>query len=503
EAYYWLWGQYPAAGYYDHPPMVGWMSALFLGWAPGSELAARSAPIVLGAVSSLAIYAMVRDMFQGGRIAWRAAAICTITPMLNLNGVLIQPDNSLVLFAVLTWWLFWRASEQGVETGRPAGAAVWLCAGGAAGLTLLSKFHAWVLLPPLWGFLALSPRHRPLLRTPGPWLAAAAALAVVSPDLWWNARHEWVNYAFQWRRSGLGEVRFGLENVLLFALAPALMLSPLLYVAMLAAAWRGFGIWRRTGDSALLYLLCAGLPLPLFLGALSPFVSISAHWPAAGFIPLLALTVVHFEKNGSTRRRFYRASVAVCVATTVCAGVGPFLVRALPHSLSLPFRPELVNTGRLRREYVGWREIGTKAREMRDALERDSGTPTAIMADGWHLSSMLAFYSGQPREVFALEEGPAHNFAIWMSERGGLKGCNAVVVEKSKPQKHSPIGLKVRRRREQLQTQFERVEAAPSLIIHPDGSVSEFSGENITVPRLREFLIFRCYGFSGELAHDS
>jgi 4-amino-4-deoxy-L-arabinose transferase-like glycosyltransferase len=112
EPYHWLWGQYPAAGHYDHPPMVGWMSALFHGWAPGSELAPRSAPIVLGALSSLAIYAMVRDVSQSGKTAWRAAAICAITPMRNLNGVLIQPDNSLVLFVALAWWLFWRVAAR-------------------------------------------------------------------------------------------------------------------------------------------------------------------------------------------------------------------------------------------------------------------------------------------------------------------------------------------------------------------------------------------------------
>ena len=27
EAYYWLWGKYPAAGYFDHPPMVGIVSS--------------------------------------------------------------------------------------------------------------------------------------------------------------------------------------------------------------------------------------------------------------------------------------------------------------------------------------------------------------------------------------------------------------------------------------------------------------------------------------------
>ena len=30
EAYFVYWGVYPAFGYYDHPPMVGWILALLL-----------------------------------------------------------------------------------------------------------------------------------------------------------------------------------------------------------------------------------------------------------------------------------------------------------------------------------------------------------------------------------------------------------------------------------------------------------------------------------------
>src|SRR5687767_15204531 len=46
EAYYFLWGQYPAWGYFDHPPMVGWLtyvSSLFF----GGNLGARFLTLVL------------------------------------------------------------------------------------------------------------------------------------------------------------------------------------------------------------------------------------------------------------------------------------------------------------------------------------------------------------------------------------------------------------------------------------------------------------------------
>ena len=74
EAYYWLWGWHLAPGYFDHPPMVGWMSRLFVGWMTGSALIARTGPLVLGALTILAVYGFARELFGDARPAFRAAA---------------------------------------------------------------------------------------------------------------------------------------------------------------------------------------------------------------------------------------------------------------------------------------------------------------------------------------------------------------------------------------------------------------------------------------------
>ncbi|MCX7013096.1 MAG: glycosyltransferase family 39 protein [Candidatus Sumerlaeota bacterium] len=101
EAYYWCWGRHLAAGYYDHPPMVAWVAALFAGWVNGSELAARCGPIVLGALTTLVIFALAKELFPGGRTAWRAALLYALTPLFDLNAVILQPDNPLILFTTL------------------------------------------------------------------------------------------------------------------------------------------------------------------------------------------------------------------------------------------------------------------------------------------------------------------------------------------------------------------------------------------------------------------
>src|SRR5262245_44881665 len=102
EAYYWLWNWYPAAGYFDHPPMVGWLGLLLGGRIPGSPLAARFPAMVTGFLSSLVFYALARAMWPRSRVVLRAAVLFTMVPLVDLNAMFLSPDNGLVLFTTLT-----------------------------------------------------------------------------------------------------------------------------------------------------------------------------------------------------------------------------------------------------------------------------------------------------------------------------------------------------------------------------------------------------------------
>lgn len=491
EAYYWLWNWHPAAGYFDHPPMVAWVSLLLGGRILDSTLAARLQPIVLGFLSTLALFGFGRAMFPGGRVAFRAAALFAVTPIFDLSAMFLTPDNALVLFITLTWLTFWRAAE------RPGSLPRWTAAGVFAGLALLSKFHAWVLLPPLWMFLFVSPKHRAALRRPGPWLAVVVAIVVLSPNLIWNARHDWLNYAFQLERSDLPESRFEWGNVLAYLFGPLATLSPALYAAILIGLWRGWTRWRATGDSRRLFLLCAGLPLPLFLGLLTPLVTISPHWPAPAYGALIVLVVGLVEEGRIASwlpaPRFHRLAFGMAIPLTLLIHLAPVV------------GPRLPGGGIQKEKFFGWREIGELVNRHRDAmLADDPERDVVVMGHNWHLTSLLVFYSGLIDEGCPLNDEDLHNYRLWIEGRDGLRGASAVVVvEKDDPmEEHTRLRKKYDKYHRMLDPLFELVVEQPSLVVYEDGSTGEYYGVETDPPRLREFLIFRCKGFKGRFIEE-
>lgn len=496
EAYYWLWGKHLAPGYFDHPPMTGLIGALSFGWIEGVELAARSGAIILAVFTTLAVYVLCNDLFPGTRAGWRAALLYSLIPICDLNGMFFSPDNSLALFTVLTWLFFWRAAN------RPDSLPQWIAAGVFAGLSLLSKFHAWVLLPPLYLFLIISPAHRPALKRIGPWLAMIIALAVLSPNLIWNARNDWMNYAFQWQRSDLPEYEFESKNIPLYFLGPLGSLSPLVYIAMVWGTWRGLRIWWTRRDPAVLLLLCAGLPLVLFLGALSVLVTISLHWPGVGQLALILLAVGLMERGELFSPRYRTAMLIVAGAMTLLLHIAPFVFRFVPDRIQPPFDLKAIELAELKGEYLSWPEVGERIAAIH--AEMNAAAPTVLMAKNWHTASLLAFYSGRLHDTFVYTREDAHNYEIWRADRGGLVGHNVLVVmQKSDPEKqHADLVAKYDKYHRTLDLLFDRVVERPSIICYSDGSIEEYMGFDVSRPRRCEFMLFECYGYNGKLDED-
>lgn len=291
EAYFVVWGQQLAGGYYDHPPMVGWWLAALLPF--GNEtwwlrLPSLLLPFVLawGAWSLLRTPAAGAGGTDDGREERaRLAALLVLLQPADVWNVLITTDTPVVLFSMLSVLAYVRGLRHTHST--PAVSVPAILWHGLAGLLLgaafLGKYFAALLGFAFAAHMLFSRRDRGRFIL----LSVLTLCALLGPawNLWWNAGNCWSNILFNFynrnQRAG-----FSGQN-------PPLML---LSVAYLATPWLLVALWQartplverlRTDTLAETLAWLAGVPLVLFF-LLSFTKSVGLHWLLA-FIPLLAV----------------------------------------------------------------------------------------------------------------------------------------------------------------------------------------------------------------------
>lgn len=105
EAYFILWGRAPALGYYDHPPMVGWLLAPLAAVSDAPWLL-RLPAVLLPAAVALMAYGALRAWFGRDEDTARLAALAILLVPMNVWNVLITTDTPLVFFSAASLLVF-------------------------------------------------------------------------------------------------------------------------------------------------------------------------------------------------------------------------------------------------------------------------------------------------------------------------------------------------------------------------------------------------------------
>ena len=293
EAYYWTWSKENVLSFLDHPPMIAWFIRFGTAIFGDTNLGVRFAGILAMLVTQLLLADIVRRVTHD----FRAVALAVLMPEAALYyGLLmakVSPDIALIPFAVAMLWALVRLAESG--DGR-----WWLAAGVFAGLALLSKFTAVMLLPAVAAFMLVPSWRGRWLSSPYPWAAALIAVAVFSPVLFWNAGHDWASFRFQLvRATAIHEV--SLRTVgdfigLQFGLVGVILLPVVLSGASMTA-WRGY----RRGDAVAILLSTAVLVPFLYFFWKSLTLRIGDTWPMflwpAGFAAT-AINIAILRREG-------------------------------------------------------------------------------------------------------------------------------------------------------------------------------------------------------------
>ncbi|MDQ1487281.1 MAG: hypothetical protein QOJ62_2974, partial [Actinomycetota bacterium] len=189
ELYLFSMGRHLDAGSVDVAPLTPTVAHLVDLVAGPSLVALRATTAFAGALTVVVVALTAREL--GGRRygqigAALAAATCPL--LLGTNG-LFQP----VSFDQLVWTVVLLLVVRLLRTRD----AVWLIPlGGAVGVGIETKYTVLGLVAALVTVIAPSKRARTILRTRQVILAAAVALLVAAPNLWWQATHGWPSIAF-------------------------------------------------------------------------------------------------------------------------------------------------------------------------------------------------------------------------------------------------------------------------------------------------------------------
>ena len=284
EAYYHMFAERLAWGYFDHPPVTA-----LLVWAGerlfGGELGVRFFFTVLQPLYLWILWRLIRPADAGRRDAALFVVVSAATLMLQLYGFIAVPDGPLMF----TTALFLLTFKWFSENRRRA----WLWMGIAMALMAYSKYHGALVV-----LFALAANPRQLLR-PALYSSGAVALLLLVPHLVWQYEHDWASFAYH--LSGRNSV-FRPGYVVEF-LANVLVVFNPFFVPLYVQAWRK--VKPQTPVGRALKLLPVAFIVFFMLSSLRGYVQ--PQWVIVSCFGLVCVLFAYARRHPRTRRYVMRA----------------------------------------------------------------------------------------------------------------------------------------------------------------------------------------------------
>lgn len=313
EAYYRIWGLYPALSYYDHPPMIGWWITAGQALFGDTAFGLRAVVVFSGVIGSLALWRTAKILFDARTAGW-AVLFLNTSLMIGIGGILATPDAPSVVFWGLT---FWALAELSVSKNPNW----WLVVGLMAGLGLLSKYSLLFLGAGIVLWLLWVPDARRWWTSWQLWAGGALALLCFSPVLYWNHAHEWVSFYKQFGRAGSSG--YTAKYIFEFLGAFIGLLNPLIALLAAGGALILFSALRARDAAASLVLLTT-LPFLAYLLYHALHSRVQANWPAPlfpAFAIMAGVFVTSLRENKTLWRKVAVAGVAIGLLTAVIVQV--------------------------------------------------------------------------------------------------------------------------------------------------------------------------------------
>ncbi len=388
EAQYWLWSRDLAFGYFSKPPLIAWIIRLATEICGDAEWCVRAPSPILYTVTSIFVFLAGRALY-GARVGFWSAVVFATLPGTSVSSLLISTDVPLLV----CWTVALYGWVKLVETRRTGYA---LLVGAAIGVGLLAKYAA------VYFFLCIAvdawtdKRAREALGQ-GRWLAIGGlALALVAPNLIWNASHGFATFSHTAERAGWETLPVNIGFVAEFLGTQFAVFGPILFAALLVYAWRA---WRGNHEQPQLRLLAFSLPVLLLLLVQALFSRALANWAAASY-PAASILVTAVLLRGWPK--LFRASLWLHAVAAVLLTLGPIFAPQLTRFTGPDWNPYA--------RLLGWREMATATRGL---AEREGAK--AVLTDTREATAELLYYlrdQSLPIRIWWRGETPRNHFVI-------------------------------------------------------------------------------------------
>ncbi len=372
EFYYVISGQHLAWGYPDQPPLTPLLARL-AAELPGGVLPLR----ILAIAAQLGCILLAGTLAAefGGRARAQTVAAASVATAVIFVGA------SLLFGTTVTDQLAWAAVLVLVTRAMRLGTVrAWLVAGLVAGIGLENKDTIGVLL--LGIAIGLVLFHRPVLRTPGPWLAGVLALLILAPNLLWNAQHDWAQFR-------MAEVLSGRQGGPLATLEVLVLAGPLIVLWILGIRWLG----SRAGREHRWVLVAAATALVVFTVAGG-----KDYYPAPALLGLFAAGGMWVQARAGSGTRW---AVLVVVSGLLAVVIGLPVLPVGADNAIRSVNPELVET-------YGWPDFVRQVKAVADTMPAG----TTIFTSNYGEAGALTILG--PDQGLRMPVSSAHNgYILW------------------------------------------------------------------------------------------
>lgn len=391
EAYYWIYAQYPAWGYFDHPPMIAWLIKAGYALFP-NELGVRLGVVLMNTGTLL----LLRDLLavKNDRLFYGIAFSLALA---QIGGIMAVPDLPLLFFTALFFWCYRRFTNN-------ASFANSIILGTVIALMLYSKYHGVLVV---FFTLLSNPKLFTRYQT---YLAAIVAFTLFSPHLYWQYQNGFPSVQFHLfeRHNTAYRLSFTTD----YLAGQLLLAGPIVGWLLLWAAWN----YKTASvtERALRFTLI-GVYVLFFISSLRG--KTEANWTVPAFTGLIVLSHQYLVSKDNLQRWLFRLlPITVVLVFTVRI----YMMLDIP-ALSFLSKDEFHEN-----------KTATAA-----ILQKAGTLPIAVL-DSYQKPSKIWFYGKGP--VFSLNSPwyRRNNFNYWPAE-DSLIGKTVYFIGHDSPVFHDTI----------------------------------------------------------------